>query len=70
MSKLYNTRANPGDLVERNYPLRIQHCSVGLVHSRDTNGYLSIMWGSKMEHMWDDGDLDVISTIESNHTCD
>jgi len=30
---------------------------LGLVMSRDNNGYLDILWGSKLESMWDDYDL-------------
>lgn len=61
MSDCQMQRMQPGDIVARNYPLTIQRTALGLVHSRDANGYLTIMWGTLLEHMWDDGDLSLVS---------
>ena len=30
---------------------------VGIVIERDNNGYFDVLWGSKIEGMWDDYDL-------------
>jgi hypothetical protein len=30
---------------------------IGLVIERDKNGFLTVMWGRKIEYMWDDYDL-------------
>lgn len=59
----YDKDIRPGDLVIRNYQLRIHHCTYGLVLGREPNGYLSIMWGSKLEDMWDPGDLTLVSSL-------
>jgi hypothetical protein len=57
------TKINVGDIVTRAYPLSIYHNLLGFVVDRDNNDYLSIMWGSKLEHMWDDGDLNLVSSF-------
>lgn len=59
----YDKGIRPGDLVMRSYQLRIQHSTYGLVQRRDPNGYLTIMWGSKVEEMWDAGDLTLVSSL-------
>ena len=53
-----------GDIVTRAYQLSIFHCLMGLVIDRDSCGYLTIIWCNKVEHMWDDNDLIVISSID------
>lgn len=51
-------RIELGDLVVRKYEIKIPNfVKVGLVIERDRNGFLSISWGDKIEHMWDDYDL-------------
>lgn len=47
-----------GDLVKRRYDLRLEHVrTFGVVLERDRNGFLTVIWGEKVEHMWDDYDL-------------
>lgn len=47
-----------GDLVSRKYPINVKgYTQLGLVLERDKNGFLSVAWGNKVEHMWDDYDL-------------
>jgi len=58
--KKMSRRINPGDLVRRKYHISRpdwKWVDLGLVMSRDSNGYLDILWGSKLESMWDDYDL-------------
>ena len=51
-------RIEPGDLVSRKYPINLNgYVQIGLVIERDTNGFLTVSWGNKVEHMWDDYDL-------------
>lgn len=48
----------PGDLVVRKYEIAIPNfVKAGLVLERDRNGFLTVAWGDKIEHMWDDYDL-------------
>jgi len=48
----------PGDLVVRKYEITIPNfVKAGLVIERDRNGFLTVAWGGKIEHMWDDYDL-------------
>ena len=54
-----------GDIVTRAYQLSIFHNLLGLVVDRDRNGYLTISWGSKLEYMWDDGDLKLVSSLHN-----
>ena len=63
MINWYDRDIRPGDLVTRNYQLRIFHCFYGMVCSRDKNGFLTIMWGSKIEDLWDPGDLTLVSSL-------
>jgi len=49
-----------GDLVRRNYHvIRADWIwsEIGIVVDRDSNGLLDILWGKRLEHMWDDYDL-------------
>lgn len=57
-------RMKAGDVVTRAYQLSIFHNLLGLVIGRDNCGYLTVIWGDKVEHMWDDNDLIVISSID------
>lgn len=51
-------RIEPGDLVMRKYEIKIPNfVKVGLVIERDRNSFLTVMWGGKVEYMWDDYDL-------------
>lgn len=55
-----STKINPGDLVRRKYHISRtdwKWVDLGLVMNRDNNGYLDILWGSKLESMWDEYDL-------------
>lgn len=57
------SRLSPGDLVHRKYhisrarldPMGLKE--LGLVLCRDNNGFLDVLWGSKIESMWDEYDL-------------
>ena len=57
------SRIFPGDLVRRKYHISrsgldlLNLKELGLVLDRDRNGFLDVLWGSKLEHMWDDYDL-------------
>ena len=54
------SRLQPGDLVRRKYHISRPDWSwteLGVVVERDNNGYLDVLWGSKIESMWDDYDL-------------
>ncbi len=57
------TNIQPGDLVMRKYHIRGAH-PMGIVVERDRNGFLDILWGSRIEHMWDDYDLTRINEAE------
>jgi len=57
------TNIQPGDLVARKYHIRGTH-PMGVVIERDRNGFLDVLWGSRVEHMWDDYDLMRINEIE------
>ena len=57
------TNIQSGDLVVRKYHIRGRH-PVGVVVDRDRNGFLDVLWGSQVEHMWDDYDLMRINEIE------
>lgn len=49
-----------GDLVRRKYHITRPNwkwTEIGMVIERDNNGMLDILWGTKIEHMWDDYDL-------------
>lgn len=49
-----------GDLVRKKYHISRpdwRRTEIGVVVDRDNNGMLDILWGSKLEHMWDDYDL-------------
>ena len=51
-------RIDPGDLVSRKYTVNFPGVILtGLVIERDRNGFLTVSWGGKVEHMWDDYDL-------------
>jgi hypothetical protein len=53
-------KINPGDLVRRKYHinrLEWKWTELGMVLERDNNGFLRILWGTKVEEMWDDYDL-------------
>lgn len=53
-------RISPGDLVRRKYHISRPDwlwTEFGIVIERDNNGFLDILWGSEIEHMWDDYDL-------------
>jgi hypothetical protein len=53
-------KIQPGDLVRRKYHITIQNWSyfdLGLVVERDNNGFLNVLWGSKIESLWDEYDL-------------
>jgi len=53
-------RLSPGDLVRRKYHisrLNWSFAELGFVLHRDNNGFLDVLWGNKVEHMWDDYDL-------------
>lgn len=54
------SRITPGDLVQRTYHLSVAHHHLGIVISRDGCGFLDVLWGQKVEHMWDDFDLDLV----------
>ena len=52
------SRLRAGDLVKRRYELRLPDVQLlGVVLERDRNGFLTVVWGDKVEHMWDDYDL-------------
>jgi hypothetical protein len=52
------SRIEPGDLVMRKYTVNIPDIvCIGLVIERDKNSFLTVMWGRKIEYMWDDYDL-------------
>ncbi len=56
-------RLEVGDLVTRRYELSIRlETKLGVVVERDRNGFLDVLWGSKVEHMWDDYDLMRVET--------
>ena len=57
------TNIQPGDLVARKYHIRGTH-PMGVIIERDRNGFLDVLWGSRVEHMWDDYDLMRINDIE------
>lgn len=59
------TNIQPGDLVARKYHIR-GFPLMGIVVDRDCNGYLDVLWGSKIEHMWDDYDLTRIDEVEED----
>ncbi len=59
------TNIQPGDLVARKYHIRGTH-PMGVVVDRDRNGYLDVLWGSQVEHMWDDYDLTRIDEVEED----
>jgi hypothetical protein len=47
-----------GDLVKRRYDILVPGAhKVGMIIDRDRNGFLDVLWGSKVECMWDDYDL-------------
>ena len=53
-------KISPGDLVRRKYHISQpswRYTEMGLVLDRDNNGVLDVIWGSKIESMWDDYDL-------------
>ena len=53
-------KINPGDLVRRKYHITLlewKWTELGVVLERDNNGFLRILWGTKVEEMWDDYDL-------------
>ena len=51
-------RIGPGDLVMRKYEIKIPNfVRAGLVVERDRNSFLTVMWGAKVEYMWDEYDL-------------
>jgi hypothetical protein len=53
-------KINPGDLVRRKYHITLlerKWTELGMVLERDNNGFLRILWGTKVEEMWDDYDL-------------
>jgi len=52
------SRIKPGDLVMRKYTVNIPGITcAGFVIERDRTGFLTVMWGRKVEYMWDDYDL-------------
>lgn len=53
-------KIQPGDLVRRKYHISRpdwKYTEFGFVIERDNNGFFDILWGSKIEHMWDEYDL-------------
>ncbi len=59
------TNIQPGDLVTRKYQVNCGHL-IGIVVERDRNGFLDVLWGSRIEHMCDDYDLTRINEIEES----
>jgi hypothetical protein len=59
------TNIQPGDLVARKYHIRGTH-PMGVIIERDRNGFLDVLWGSRVEHMWDDYDLTRIDELEED----
>lgn len=58
--RVVSRKISSGDLVRRRYYITEPHrpwAEFGVVVHRDNNGFLDILWGSKIEHMWDDYDL-------------
>lgn len=53
------SKIQPGDLVMRKYEIKMWGINlIGHVVERDGNGFLSVQWGTKLEHMWDEYDLE------------
>lgn len=51
-------RIGPGDLVMRRYEIKVPNfVRMGLVIERDRNSFLTVLWGGKVEYMWDEYDL-------------
>lgn len=51
-------RIRPGDLVMRRYEIKVPNfVRMGLVIERDRNSFLTVLWGGKVEYMWDEYDL-------------
>ena len=63
-------KISSGDLVRRKYHISQEKLDLlglkglGLVLERDNNGFLSIVWGDKLECMWDDYDLVRVESSE------
>jgi hypothetical protein len=63
-------KISSGDLVRRKYHISQEKLDLlglkglGLVLERDNNGFLSIVWGDKIEYMWDDYDLVRVESSE------
>lgn len=60
-------KISEGDLVSRKYDLKMSHIKHGLVVKRDTNGFLVVNWGGKIEDFWDEYDLEIVSALNGRN---